>query len=466
MDNVEAWMVDYSVIESLGELGIASFFLAEKKGHKFIIKSVRAPNVEDDKLAQRFFWNEIRLLMRIAGDNHSKFIRAVDFSSDQRNKLVFQFVPLHKTLARYQQRVSIPDCMLVGMQICEILEYLHDTSTMHGNVSPRSFLYINENVRAVRKVVCLDLFHAQVSPKYIQPDQWLTEYAATEQIEQIVDPRCDLYGLGFTLIALATGKEPSSVRVLNQNTFTLHQKFDVLLNELIQADPSKRPPDAKSVRLRLYDLYRDFHPDFDPIPQSIKDRLKPFENRLQDSALSRIGILTEFQAERLLSEFESLIPTDFVHKQDWLKLTSDEIRQLDGIRKAQHALGKSDYSAMLEVVREFANNGCSWAQNNLGVLLEVGLAHEQSYEEAFKWYSRAVDGGNVTAHENLALMYMEGRGITQDEGKAFEHLAKAAGMQNNFGDHNSFKIGTTYDWTWDPAFPIVGPKERKTRTSS
>ena len=58
------------------------------------------------------------------------------------------------------------------------------------------------------------------------------------------------------------------------------------------------------------------------------------------------------------------------------------------------------------------------AQNNLGDAYEYGKGVEQSYEQAFYWYSKAAEKGVAIAQHSLALFYQDGKGVGKDDDKA------------------------------------------------
>ena len=72
-----------------------------------------------------------------------------------------------------------------------------------------------------------------------------------------------------------------------------------------------------------------------------------------------------------------------------------------------------------------AKDGDISAQQDLGVLYEVGSGTKQNYEEAIKWYAKAAEQGNATAQRNLAMMYSAGRGTQKSPKAALKWLLKS-----------------------------------------
>lgn len=51
---------------------------------------------------------------------------------------------------------------------------------------------------------------------------------------------------------------------------------------------------------------------------------------------------------------------------------------------------------------------------------------DEMFHEAFDWLTKAVEGGNIEAHFFLAVMYLDGLGIHQNDQAAYEHIKLAA----------------------------------------
>ncbi len=73
------------------------------------------------------------------------------------------------------------------------------------------------------------------------------------------------------------------------------------------------------------------------------------------------------------------------------------------------------------------NGNKSWALKSLGDCYYYGtLGVKQSYGEAFRYYSLAVEQGDVDSQFYLALMYNKKLGVVQSYTEAFRFYASAA----------------------------------------
>ena len=57
---------------------------------------------------------------------------------------------------------------------------------------------------------------------------------------------------------------------------------------------------------------------------------------------------------------------------------------------------------------------------NLGTLYKNGEGVHQSYSEAFKWFRKSADQGNINALYSIGVAYMDGKGVRQSYSKAKE----------------------------------------------
>ena len=76
-----------------------------------------------------------------------------------------------------------------------------------------------------------------------------------------------------------------------------------------------------------------------------------------------------------------------------------------------------------------ANDGFVKAECQLGIQLLKGEFIEQNYENAFKYLNLASQKGNLDAKWNIAYMFQNGFGVTQDNSKAFQTYLELAEVE-------------------------------------
>jgi tetratricopeptide (TPR) repeat protein len=76
--------------------------------------------------------------------------------------------------------------------------------------------------------------------------------------------------------------------------------------------------------------------------------------------------------------------------------------------------------------------------NDPAALREVGMKtyHEGDYGSAFEYWRKAVELGDINAHYDLAIAYMDGEGLKKDMKKAVYHCEEAAIGGNPVARHN------------------------------
>jgi len=108
-----------------------------------------------------------------------------------------------------------------------------------------------------------------------------------------------------------------------------------------------------------------------------------------------------------------------------------------------------DDNAELELLRQAAEKGDSWAGFILGCKYRDGTGVPQNYEEALLWYGKVSQWGNLAGENEIAWMIFRGQGVEQDTADALIRFQKLA-QQKNF-EWAQLALGTIYrDGIWVP----------------
>jgi len=107
---------------------------------------------------------------------------------------------------------------------------------------------------------------------------------------------------------------------------------------------------------------------------------------------------------------------------------------------------KGDYEKAFYYFEKAAKEGNPVAQNDLGVMYEMGRGVKRDFKKAVYWYQQAAKQGLAAAQFNLGRMYHNGKGIHKDYKKAafwYEKAAKQgnARAQASLGGMYEFGIG-------------------------
>lgn len=84
------------------------------------------------------------------------------------------------------------------------------------------------------------------------------------------------------------------------------------------------------------------------------------------------------------------------------------------------------YLRAIERIRVLAESGNAGAMFHLGKVYSIGIAVEQDFPVAEKWYLQAIELGEVRAHCNLGWLYQSGFGVMEQKDKAFALLSIGA----------------------------------------
>jgi TPR repeat protein len=82
--------------------------------------------------------------------------------------------------------------------------------------------------------------------------------------------------------------------------------------------------------------------------------------------------------------------------------------------KGLEAYQSGDYANALKEWRPLAEQGDAVMQAILAVMYRDGKGVTQDYAEAAKWYRKAAEQGNAMAQHSLGRMYANGNGVLQD----------------------------------------------------
>lgn len=257
------YISNYALIERLDEDGpIIRYHAKNKTGEDRIVKQLRmksAPNslgmvntTSSDK--KKAFKREAKLLESL---DHPNIVKFFDFweSEADGSVLVTQFPgPTLLSMVSKYGAFTLDDTLKVGVQICEVLQFLHVriSPIVSGNVRPAAISITREG-----NAVLIDLSNTRMYIK-TAPDapKVNSEYASPEQTVGRHDFRTDIYSLGATLRYMRTGSGPHAAP-----KSTGMESLDQVLELLTQQNPDERPQDIKAARRMLYTVYQELVPN-------------------------------------------------------------------------------------------------------------------------------------------------------------------------------------------------------------
>jgi hypothetical protein len=242
-----------------GGFGITYRGRRERDGRDVIVKVLRCDRLGDWKVLE-LFEREARVLRELS---HPAIPAFVDNFTDQQDGspqmfvLVQEFVRGQTLRELMRSQRELDQVAMLGWfdQILQILSYLHALSppVVHRDITPKNIILREADGRAV----LVDFGSVQAvlrtGESVSSTAAGTFGYAPMEQFVGRAVPASDLYGLGMTFLAVASGREPEKlpmvgVRVNVRAVLLRDSRFDSrlveLLSKMTEPDPRRRLPDA------------------------------------------------------------------------------------------------------------------------------------------------------------------------------------------------------------------------------
>jgi urea transport system substrate-binding protein len=293
---------DYRVLRRIGRGGMGIVFEAEDVGlaRRVALKVLR-PDLADSEYRARFLrearaaaslhQDHIVTIYQVGEDNGVPFL-AMEFLRGE---------SLETRLGR-DRWLPVADALNIARQAAEGLAVAHETGLIHRDVKPDNlWLEAGSSGPAIRvKLLDFGLARPSHGPSELTaPGQIVGTpgYMAPETVYGLpADGRADLYALGCVIYRMLTGKTPFADQADTRAMLRAAAETDlppvdavapgipkpvaVLLRDLLARDPGDRPPDARSVILRIEEIERGTPGDAKPVPANREPDQKPDRVRI------------------------------------------------------------------------------------------------------------------------------------------------------------------------------------------
>jgi pSer/pThr/pTyr-binding forkhead associated (FHA) protein len=248
---------EYQVVKILGRGETAITCMAWKNGHVVAIKTLN-PQWANDKLATQQFTQLAHALQPL---NHPSLPRVLDvLTLEDRVYLVTEMVygqPLSHYVNNYGP-VPRSEVIAWGIEICEVLDHLHEQGLVHANLTP-SHLIRRSVLRSGHGIVLTDFGLIRMLNWQTATGFDMASYAAPEQRDGIATTQTDQYGLGTTLTFLLTGQAPGDFYGQGADGYRFYpkvggemdSKMGALLQQLTHPDPEARFENIQAVMTAL-----------------------------------------------------------------------------------------------------------------------------------------------------------------------------------------------------------------------
>lgn len=209
----------YRILQRLGEGGMGLVYAAEQREpvrRRVAVKVLRVGHNSREVLARFDAERQALSLM-----NHTHVARILDAgtTADHRPYIVMEYVP-GEPITRYCTTRSLPlgKRLQLFRDVCEAIQHAHQKGIIHRDLKPSNILVMEENGRAVPKVIDFGIAKAvsqrltdhtletKVGSLLGTPDYMSPEQAELTPLD--VDTRADVYALGAVLYHILTGVPP------------------------------------------------------------------------------------------------------------------------------------------------------------------------------------------------------------------------------------------------------------------
>lgn len=296
-----------------------------KSGGPVAVKVLAGRLSGEESFRQRFA-KEIEALRQL---NHPNIIQLLGYGQDDDTFFysmeLVDGCSLEEEIHRNKRRFTWQEALVTGLQITSALRCAHDHGVIHRDLKPGNLLLSTTGVVKLSDFGIASLFG---STRLTDVGNVIgtIEYMSPEQAtQQPVTPRSDLYSLGAVLSALMSGRPPflgkNLLEIVHQHStqqakrpsqlgVRLPLDFDLLVGQLLNRDPEKRPKSALLVYRQLEAILRN----------AVSEQESPGDAAAADEN-PQMGLPAETSAELpSLKNAEKSRPEDFVGESSiWCK---------------------------------------------------------------------------------------------------------------------------------------------------
>lgn len=246
----------YKVKEVLGYGGQGTTYLVHEEGHDEakVIKELILPQFADVRIVQEATMRFERAVSILESLDHPKIVKLHEsFIKDGRAYIVLEYIPgkTLRDLVSEDSTLSVQNVCELGLQLCDILDYLHtrEPAVIHCDFAPDNLIYSLTN-----KVKLVDFDVARVA----NSTQFSTiagrpSYTPPEQFRGNPSTKSDLYALGAILKYLLTGVDPtplSGSEIIVTGTDP-ESRLKELMNRCLAFEETNRPESAQNIKKEL-----------------------------------------------------------------------------------------------------------------------------------------------------------------------------------------------------------------------
>jgi len=260
----------YLITRKIGSGGMGAVYLGQHETTQEVVavKVLPASLAREEGFVLRF-GREVEAMQKVSSPH---IVRLIDSGLDGETYYYSMEYVEGETLTsrlKRDKKIPWPETVELVLQICAALKSAHDAGIIHRDLKPSNLLIANDG--------CIKLTDFGVAQVFASNRLTITggvigtaEYMSPEQAQgQRATKRSDLYSLGAVMYAMLTGRPPfvgsTTVEILQKHRYGQFDRvkrylpeippfLDDLVNQLLEKDPAKRPPDALVLSRQLRDF--------------------------------------------------------------------------------------------------------------------------------------------------------------------------------------------------------------------
>lgn len=262
----------YEFLEILGQGGMGAVYKARQSmlDRLVAIKVLPPFDYGDEMRMGERFQREARAMGRLS---HPNIVSVFDFGQAEDGLLyiVMEYVEgtdLHQLI----RTGELNEEHVLGWvpQICDALEYAHQSGIVHRDIKPANIMITTEGVVKVADFGLAKLTESDAEmPQLTMTNMAMgtPDYVAPEVLDSDVQPdhRADLYALGVMIYEMLVGKVPRGTwKLPSQHRPGTDPRFDTLIEKALETDREEHYQSAAEIGTNLYEIAAGA-PQLDPI---------------------------------------------------------------------------------------------------------------------------------------------------------------------------------------------------------
>lgn len=253
---LQAYFPYLELLELIGQGGMGAVYKARQASlDRFVAVKILPPRLSHIPGFTQRFLREARALARLG---HPNIIAVHDVG--EANGLcyfVMEYVEGVNLRAALQSgRIQPAETLSIVIQLCEALQYAHDSGVVHRDIKPENILLDRRGRVKIADFGLAKLIgqepespaltsaeHIMGTPRYMAPEQ--------VQGSQHVDHRADIFSLGVVFYELLTGELPMGRFAPPSQKVHLDARLDEVVLRTLEKEPQRRYQHASEIKTAI-----------------------------------------------------------------------------------------------------------------------------------------------------------------------------------------------------------------------